>query len=200
MLLRREYRKYARNDARTSRELILANLVETQCSDSVRNGLDNLDGELINKKRSATRRRTHFNYRLHTGFNGFIENFRQPCLLDSGERCWLVVNKRCHDVHRLKHHYFPIPNHKQSDIPSGRTLGPNKPLYSIIFLMDCSNVESINPRRPSEVPVDCIIRCIDLSVCLRIAARATGSSPHDPKMSREQVSLPYIVMSKSISC
>jgi hypothetical protein len=36
--------------------------------------------------------------------------------------------------------------------------------------------ESMSPRRPSAVPDDCIIRCIDRSVCFNTAARATGNS------------------------
>ena len=62
-------------------------------------------------------------------------------------------------------------------IPMGRTLAPNRPLYSMIFLMDLRIDESMRLLNPSEVPDDCIIRCIDLRICLRTAARSTGISP-----------------------
>ncbi len=58
----------------------------------------------------------------------------------------------------------------------GRTLAPKRPRYSMIFLMDFRMEVSMRPRRPSEVPDDCIIRCMDRRMCLRTAALATGIS------------------------
>lgn len=44
MTLRREYGKYARNDARTTRKLILSCLIETEGTDCIWYGLDDLRG------------------------------------------------------------------------------------------------------------------------------------------------------------
>lgn len=120
--------------------------------------------------------RTHFNDRFQTCFNHFVENLRQPYFLDCRKRRWLIVDKRRHDVHG-----FIIINQRSSIkpgyLPRGKRFGPNSPRYSMIFLIDCGRVESIRPRSPSDVPVDCIMRCMERSVCLSTAALGTGSCP-----------------------
>lgn len=62
------------------------------------------------------------------------------------------------------------------NIPRGRTLAPKTPRFSIIFLMDLRSDMSINPRRPSAVPDDCIILCIERRRCFNAELRAIGSS------------------------
>lgn len=43
--------------------------------------------------------------------------------------------------------------------------------------MDLTNEVSMSPRRPSDVPEDCIMRCIVLRRCLRIDERGMGRLP-----------------------
>src|SRR5258708_25027630 len=62
-------------------------------------------------------------------------------------------------------------------LPRGNTLAPNKPRYSTIFLIDFRRDMSIKLRRPSAVPEDCIILCIERSMCFKTATRLIGNSP-----------------------
>jgi len=55
-------------------------------------------------------------------------------------------------------------------------LGPKRPRYSTIFLMDLRRDRLTRFLNPSAVPDDCIMRCIERRMCFKTAMRATGSS------------------------
>jgi hypothetical protein len=80
--------------------------------------------------------------------------------------------------------YNPIKhlsNKKEPSVPSGTTVGPKSPRYLMIFLIDSRIEVSMRPRRPSAVPEDCIILCMERKTCFKIAVRATGRSPGGSK-------------------
>lgn len=58
-----------------------------------------------------------------------------------------------------------------------RTLAPKTSLFSITFFVDFKSEESSKPRRPSLVPEDCIMRCMDRMTCFSTVARATEILP-----------------------
>ena len=63
--------------------------------------------------------------------------------------------------------------------PKGNILGPKSPRCSIILLIDFKRDISIRPRRPSAVPEDCIMRCMDRKMCFKIAIRWMSDSPEN---------------------
>lgn len=62
-------------------------------------------------------------------------------------------------------------------MPIGKTLGPKRPRLSMILFTDFTNDVSISPRSPSDVPDDCIMRCIVRKSDLRTENREIARSP-----------------------
>lgn len=58
-------------------------------------------------------------------------------------------------------------------------MGPKRPRLSMTFLIDFTKDVSMSPRSPSDVPEDCIMRCIVRRSDLRTEAREKGRLPVD---------------------
>jgi len=90
------------------------------------------------------------------------------------------VYKRCHNIDSysqwLEKIAKCIPAEKEY-APRGRTVGPNNPRCCMMDLMDDRRDESIRPLKPSVVPEDCIILCIDRRACLMTPVLETASRP-----------------------